>query len=111
MAAINGAAADIAAIRDMNSLFVDTLLEVYAQTLSMDQVKTKQAELEDAAKKASLPTVEEAVPAVGTPASTPVQATPANAEDGTSMRIYATQNQMNQITDFMKAIGVRYELI
>ena len=27
------------------------------------------------------------------------------------MKIYATQNKMNQITDFMKAIGIRYELI
>ena len=111
MVAINGAAADIAAIHGMNSPFVDTLLEVYTQTLSMDQVKVKQAELEDAAKKASLTTVEEAASAVGATAPTPVQTTPANAEGGTAMRIYATQNQMNQITDFMKAIGVRYELI
>ena len=111
MIAINGAAADIAAIRGMNSQFVDTLLEVYAQTLSMEQVKAKQAELEEAAKKASLTTVEEAAAAVGATAPTPVQTTPANAEGGTAMRIYATQNQMNQITDFMKAIGVRYELI
>ena len=111
MIAINGAAADIAAIRGMNSPFVDTLLEVYAQTLSMEQVKAKQAELEEAVKKACLTTVEEAAAAVGATAPTPVQTTPANAEGGTAMRIYATQDQMNQITDFMKAIGVRYELI
>lgn len=110
IAAINGAAADIAAIRGMKSPFVDTLLEEYIQTLSLDQVKAKQAELEDAAKRASLTTAAEAA-AVGASVPAAIQAMPAGSEDGTAMRIYATQNQMNQITDFMKAIGVRYELI
>ena len=113
MVSINAAAADIDAIRSMNSPFVDTLLEVYAETLSMEQVKAKQTELDEAAKKASLTTVEEAAAVLGSPVPTVVKAeqAPANAEDGVAMKIYATQNQMNQITDFMKAIGVRYELI
>lgn len=113
MAAINKAAEDIDAIRSMSSPFVDTLLEVYTETLSMEQVKAKQAELDEAAKKASLTTVEEAAEVLGSPVGAAVKAerASANAEDGVAMKIYATQNQMNQITDFMKAIGVRYELI
>ncbi len=113
MAAINTAAADVDEIRSMNTPFVDTLLEVYVETLSMEQVKTKQTELDEAAKKASLTTVEEAAVVLGSPIEATVKAeqAPANAEDGVAMKIYATQNQMNQITDFMKAIGVRYELI
>ena len=111
MVAINGAAADIDTIRGMNSPFVDTLLEVYAQTLSMDQVKAKQTELEDAAKKASLTTIEEAAATIGASVPAAVQTVSANEDGSTTIRIYATQYQMNQITDFMKAIGVRYELI
>ena len=113
MAAINAAAADIGTIRSMDSPFVDTLLEVYEKTVSMEQVKAKQTELDDAAKKASLTTVEEAVAVLGSPVPTVAQTnqTHTNAEDGVVMKINATQNQMNQITDFMKAIGVRYEII
>lgn len=79
----------------------------------MEQVNAKQAELEAAAKKASLTTVEEAAASIGAKVS--VMETNntivSSAEDGTIIKIYATQNQMNQITDFMKAIGARYELI
>lgn len=112
-AAINGAAADIKAIQALNSPFVDTLFEVYVDTLSMDQVQAKQKELEEAARKASLTTVEAAAAAVGvqTPAQAEKPQNSANAEDGVAMKIYASQGQMNQIMDFMKAIGVRYELL
>lgn len=34
-----------------------------------------------------------------------------DCEAGTDVKIYATQNQWKQISDFMKAIGVRYELL
>ena len=34
----------------------------------------------------------------------------ANADEGTLLKVYATQYQLNQITDFMKAIGVTYEV-
>ena len=113
LVAISGAAADIATIKSMNSPFVETLIGIYTDTLSMNQVKAKQVELEEAAKKASLTTVEAAATAVGmqTPATATKEQTPANAADGVSLKIYASQNQMNQITDFMKAIGARYEFI
>lgn len=111
--AINGAANDIASIKALNSPFVDTLIAVFTETLSMDRVNAKQAELEAAAKRASLTTVEQATASIGvqTPAVETKNATVSNAECGTVIKIHATQNQMNQITDFMKAIGVHYELV
>ena len=113
MVAINGAVADMEAIRGAETPLVETLLDVYVETLSMEKVKEKQEELEVAAKKASLTTVEEAVEAIGTSVQAPVIASQviADTEAGTVMRVYATQNQINQISDFMKAIGVRYELL
>ena len=113
MVAINGAVADIEAIRGTETPLVETLLDVYVETLSMEKVKEKQEELEVAAKKASLTTVEEAVEAIETSVQAPVIASQviADTEAGAVMRVYASQNQINQISDFMKAIGVRYELL
>ncbi len=112
-AAINGAASDINSIKALNSPFVKTLIDVYVDTVSMEQVQAKQKELEDAARKASLTTVETAAATIGTQTPAPTEKTQvsANAEDGVAMKIYANQSQMNQIMDFMKAIGVRYELL
>lgn len=110
--AINGAYNDIKAIKMMNSPFVDTLLQVYVESLSMEDVKKKADELVKATSSAGLATVEVAA-VVGEIKQTPTakETVPANAEVGVSMRIYASQNQMNQICDFMKAIGVYYELL
>ena len=113
MVAINSTVTDMEAIRATKSPFVELLLEVYIETLSMEKVKEKQEELEAATKKASLTTVEEAAVIIGTPVQLPADAlhiTAAN-EAGTVMRVYATQSQINQISDFMKVIGVRYELL
>lgn len=113
--AINGAVTDMEAISASGSPFVETLLDIYAETLSMEQVKAKQNELETAAKKASLTTTgtgktenmiaaEESVQADTLPVK-------ADCEAGTDVKIYATENQWKQLSDFMKAIGVRYELL
>lgn len=111
--AISKAAADIKEIKSKESPFVDTLLNLYSETLSMDRVNEKQAELEEAARKASLTTIEEAASAIG--AATPTAAKPeqilSDGTDGTVIRIFANRTQLNQILDFMKAIGVRYECI
>lgn len=111
--AINGAVLDINAIKALNSPFVDTLIDVYVDTVSMEQVQAKHKELEDAARKASLTTVGTASAAVGTQIPAPIEKSQisANAEDGVAIKIYSNQSQMNQIMDFMKAIGVRYELL
>ena len=111
--AISKAAADIKEIKSKKSPFVDTLLNLYSETLSMDRVNEKQAELEEAARKASLTPIEEGASAIG--AASPTAAKPeqilSDGTDGTVIRIFANRTQLNQILDFMKAIGVRYECI
>ncbi len=111
--AIDEANKDIRKIKAMKSPFKESLLQVYVETLSMDAVKEKNVELTKAASAAGLTTVEKAADAVGTQNPSPVvdQQVPANVDGGVAMKIYATQYQMNQIKDFMKAIGVRYEFI
>jgi len=109
--AINEALENITLIREMDSPFVDSLLEVYAKTVSMDQVKAKKAELEEAARKASLTTADEAAAAGIQTAARPIDEALVNTEAGIVLKIYATQAQMDQVTDFMKTIGVRYEII
>ena len=111
--AINNAADDIDTIKSMDSPFVETLIKTYIETLSVDQVKSKQEELENAAKRANLIVedtangksfVQPAAPAAD-------QAAAVDTEGGVAVRIYASQYQMDQITDFMKALGIRYEFI
>ena len=111
--AINGAYNDIEAIKVMNSPFVDTLLAVYAETLSMKAVQAKQAELSAAASTAGLKTVAEAGAEAGVEVPTPAmkEQITANPADGVTIKIHASQNQLNQICDFMKAIGVSYEFL
>ena len=112
IAAIASAAADIETVRAWGSPFVDTLIELYCQTRSIDRVKEKQIELEAAARKASL-TAEQELPAVdphSLQSDVSGKAAP-RSDSGTVLRIIATKNQLDQITDFMKAIGVRYELV
>ena len=107
LTAINAAAADIEKIRATASPFIDTLLDVYVHTLSLEQVMAKKDELEQAAQRASIsftPAPESTLPA---PAAVPEIQT----DDGISMKIYATKYQLEQLTDFMKAIGVRYEIL
>lgn len=112
VAAIASAAADIEAIRAWRSPFIDTLTEFYCHTLSMDRVKEKQLELEDAAKKASL-TAEKETHAANYRALLLDESdkTSSQFDGGIVLRIVATQKQLDQITDFMKAIGVQYELV
>ena len=97
--AINQAAEDLKTIKDMNSPFVDTLIEKYVETLSLDAVKEKESELTETMKKANLTAQEEVKTEVKTASG-----------EAVTVKIYATQNQLNQIFDFMKAIGVTYEL-
>ena len=109
--AINNALSDINAIKAMESPFVDTLIETYLSSLSMEQVKAKNEELTAAHNKAGLSRtpVSENVSPIQAVQSQEVKPT-ANADEGTLLKVYATQYQLNQITDFMKAIGVTYEV-
>ena len=107
--AINNALNDINAIKAMESPFVDTLLEKYVATLSVDDAKAKHTELAEAAAKAGMSQQAEnvIVQQVNTqPAERPI----ASTSEGTVMKIYASQSQLNQVLDFMRAIGVDYEM-
>lgn len=108
--AINNALSDINAIKAMDSPFVDTLIETYISSLSLEQVKVKNEELTAAHNKAGLSQVPisenvSSVQAVPNQEAKPVTST----DEGTLLRIHATQYQLIQITDFMKAIGVTFE--
>lgn len=92
----------------MESPFVDTLLEKYVATLSLDEAKAKHFELVEAATKAGLNQQQAEV--TFQTAKTEDKPVVANAEEGTVLKVYASQYQLNQITDFMKAIGVTYEV-
>ena len=109
--AINNALNDINSIKAMNSPFVDTLIDVYIDTFSMERVETKNAELTEAHSKAKF---------VETPVSESEQTageirnlvSQTLSTDGSNMiKVYATKSQLVQITDFMKAIGVTYEIV
>ena len=78
----------------------------------MEAVLQKNEELKVAAGKAGLTGVAEGE---DTSASTSVAETPANQaadeENGTLVRIHASKARLNQICDFMKAIGVSFEIV
>ena len=111
--AITSAAADLEEIHALKSPFVDTLIELYCQTRSLDRVKEKQLELEEAASKANL-TTNITTPAIENPylphleISNKASTLP---DDRVVLRLIATQSQLNQVTDFMKAIGIQYEFV
>ncbi len=110
--AVASAARDLESIRELESPFVETLREQYLETLSMEAVLQKNEELKVAAGKAGLTGVAEGE---DTSASTSVAETPANQaadeENGTLVRIHASKARLNQICDFMKAIGVSFEIV
>lgn len=107
--AINNAARDILSIRAMDSPFVDTLLETYVRTLSMEEVQRQSEELQKAHEKAGFSEQPVAASHTTEPVAA-VNAPAANKEKGTLLRVYATQNQLSQIMDFMKAIGVQFDV-
>ena len=115
--AINRAQVDLDAIRAMKSPFADTLFKVYAETQSMEKVREKNAEYAAAASGAGLKTKEEAAGASASLAAgaerngAPAQPLPEEAGDGVTVKIYADPGRVKQITDFMEAIGVRYEFL
>lgn len=106
--AVTNALNDINAIKAMDSPFVDTLLEKYAATLSFDEAKAKHAELVEAAAKAGMN--QQQTEAFAPVIKTEEKQIAADHKEGTVLKLYANQNQLNQVFDFMKAIGVAYEI-
>ena len=113
IAAINAAAADLEDIRALQSPFTDTLIDHYCQTRSVVSVKEKQLELEEAAARAGIMAAADVPPAAQphTPRIEESNGTSSPQDGGVVLRIIATQKQLEQITDFMKALGVQYEFI
>lgn len=105
--AINQALNDINIIKEIDSPFVETLMEKYAATLSVEEAKAKHEELKAAANKAGL---NQNVTVNTSAWEVKKKEIKADAENGVNVKIYANQNQLNQIFDFMKAVGVTYEV-
>jgi hypothetical protein len=106
--AINNVLNDINAIKAMESPFVDTLLEKYVATLSLDEAKAKHTELVEAATKAG---INQQQAEINSPiAQTEEKQVVANDEEGITLKLYANQSQLEQVIDFMKAIGVNFEI-
>ncbi len=103
---ISKACSDLNEIRHINSPFVDTLIEEYIRTLSVDEVRKKHEELTTQVDKAGLLNKDTEV------LTKPVQtiATSVDSQTGTLLRVYASKSQLEQLTDFMKLIGVEYQL-
>lgn len=102
---INEALADIRTLMEMKSPFIDTVIERYVATLSVDEAKAKHEELVIAASKAGLGQ-QESQPMT----STTVKETVADTENETLVKMYGNKRQISQVMDFAKAIGVKIEI-
>ena len=110
--AVASAVRDMESIKAMDSPFGDTLKDVYLETLSMDAVLQKNEELKEAAGKAGLTNAPaENAGTVSSPAAATADTATADETEGTLVRIHASEARLNQICDFMKAIGVTYEIV
>lgn len=105
LTAITKAKEDLAAIKAMESPFVATLVDTYVATLSMEAVQEKNEELVQATSKAGLDA--QAETRVEEPTFSNSQT---DGKEGVTVRIFGTQGQLDQVFDFMKAIGVSYEI-
>ena len=110
---ISNVESDLNSIRAMGSPYVDSLMKVYSETFSMEDVKKKNEEYISVNQNAGLAPVGSGI----TEASQQIQSVPTpkesvsvSGEDGIQLTVFASKFQLDQITDFMKAIGVRYEV-
>jgi hypothetical protein len=72
--------------------------------MSLDAVKSQNEEFLAATEKAGLNQNAQDIAPVDK------QEKKTDADEGVNVKIYASQSQLNQIFDFMKAIGVTYEV-
>lgn len=106
--AINSAAEDIAGIKAMKSPFEKTLIETYVSTLSVDAARSKHEELMEATAKAGMSQQADSI--LTRQSAEEEEGAAARSEDGVVLKVYGSQRQLNQVFDFMKAIGVKYEI-
>ena len=105
-------ARDLRKIEELSSPYEESLREVYIDTLSMDAVLKKKEELETAARKAGLTSmVKSNSEALSAQVMDTSEKAAVDEADGTLVRIHASQARLDQIFDFMGAIGVTYEIV
>ncbi|MCR4717752.1 MAG: DUF1351 domain-containing protein [Lachnospiraceae bacterium] len=107
LAAINKAEQDIKKIQDMESPFVDVLIDVYAATLSVDEVKSKHEELMQAMRKAGLEQVKQVL---NVEKKEDEKRVAAKDENSTTVRFFTDKSTLGQILNFAKFIGADYEI-
>lgn len=104
--AVNGAKRDMDAIRAMASPFTKALLEEYVRTLS---IEAAQAKLDEITRTNLSAGIDMSVPSPTEPPRAPQEAE--DAADGIMLKIHASTRQLEQLCDFMTAIGVQYEVL
>ena len=107
--AIAKAERDLNMIRALNSPFEETLIDLYIETISMEAVELKNAELMQAVDRAGISDTASASAVESSDISNTER--PVSSGEGTLVRIHASQSKLNQICDFMKVIGVQYEIL
>lgn len=100
---INAVLQDIRAIRELASPYEATLLEVYAATGSLEKAKEKDAELRASVEKAGIAPPQAEAPAMQT-------AAPEKRDGETVLSLKATPWQFARIEDFLRALGVEFEV-
>lgn len=102
---INDVLEDINVLKGLNSPFINTVLEKYVATLSVDEAMAKHEELAVAASKAGL----------GLDGNKQISTTLVNngkvdSEEGTFVRLCGSEKLIAQVLDFAKAIGITVEI-
>ena len=100
---INEVSHDIQTLMAQESPFEETVIEKYVATLSVEEAKAKQEELMLAASKAGLCQSKENSPVVPETQKEII----IDSEDGILVKMYGSKNQITQMMDFAKAIGVK----
>ena len=105
--AIASAAEDIRQLNSINTPYVGTLIDLYIGGMSLAECIRKNEEYIGVNTSANAVSEEKSsVPAM------PVQHIKSDTtEDGVTVRIHGSQRQMEQVFDFMKAVGINFEIV
>lgn len=106
LTAISRTAMELAVIQELNSPFSDDLFEKYIGGSSLEEVKAYNDTMLRSAARAGLTRDSEDAAAE----KSVYYKIPTEKQDGTHVIIHGSEKQLTQVFDFMKAIGVKYEL-
>jgi len=104
--AIGRAQADVEKLQELHTPFINTVLEKYSETFSYEAAVEKNTELMEASARAGM--TGDAPERIAVSVSS--ESVPVAGDQGILLKVYASSAQLTQITDFMKAIGVSYEI-